>query len=309
VPRAAAAIVAALACAAVTSVATPERADARMELGVYQDSPVTGVPRLARTVGGHGTKVISVYVTAGRPLDPAIVRLARTRRARLMVSWMPDAGRDGSKGARHRLRAVSAGRHDRSLRALVRQIRGLRPAPILRPMPEPNTPWYAWSGTTKGNSAKAYVKAFRHVRGVTRRSGGRVRVLWAPYVRSVPEAPGNAIADYFPGAAHVDLVGVSGYNFGKKGGLAWADPEPLFADAYREITALSPKRFWIAETGSTGRGGDKAAWIQALGRLRPAMPLLAGVVWYDVRDRNGDFRIRQSGKTTRAFRALARTAS
>jgi hypothetical protein len=309
VPRAAAALGALLACAAVTFAASPERADGRVELGVYQDSPVTGVPRLAKTVGGHGTKVISVYVTAGRPLDPRIVKLARTRRARLMVSWMPDAGRDGAKGPRHRLRAVSGGRHDRSLRTLIRQIRGLRPAPILRPMPEPNTPWYAWSGTTKGNSATAYVRAFRHVRAVSRRSGPRVKVLWAPYVRSVPERTGNAIADYFPGTRHVDLVGVSGYNFGAKSGLAWADPEPLFADAYREITALAPKRFWIAETGSTGRGGDKAAWIQSLGRLRPSMPLLAGVVWYDVRDRTGDFRIRQSRKTTRAFRALARTAA
>ncbi len=33
-----------------------------------------------------------------------------------------------------------------TLRRLARQLRGLEPKPILRPMPEPNTPWYPWSG-------------------------------------------------------------------------------------------------------------------------------------------------------------------
>ena len=304
-PRVAAAL-GVLAVAALAA-ALPQAADAkRVELGVYEDAPLVSVPRLAKTVGPRGTKVISVYVTAGATLDPRIVRLARQRKARLMVSWMPDSGRDGAKGARFRLRAVSGGRYDASLRRLVRQIGGLRPAAILRPMPEPNTPWYAWSGTTKGNSAKAYVKAWNRVRTVSKRANRRVRLLWAPYARSVPERPGNAIEDYFPGAAKVDLVGASAYNFGKKRGLAWTDPEPLFEDAYRTVSALSAKPFWIAETGSTSKGGDKAAWIRALSRLDDDMPRLQGMVWYDVRDRTGDFRIRQSAKTTRAFRALAR---
>lgn len=298
----------ALGLAALGLGASPAHADARVEVGVYEDAPLVSVPRLVRTVGGRGTKVISVYVTAGTRIDPRLIRLARARRARLMVSWMPDSGRDGAKGRRYRLRAVSSGRYDASLRRLVRQMRGLRPAPILRPMPEPNTPWYAWSGTTKGNSAKAYVKAFKRVRRVVKGAGRDVRVMWAPYARSIPDKDGNAIADYFPGASQVDLVGTSGYNFGAKGGLAWADPEPLFADAYREITALAPKPFWIAETGSTSTGGNKADWISQLSRLDAGMPLLRGIVWYDVRDRNGDFRIRQSRKTTRAFKALARNA-
>lgn len=307
VPRAAV-VLGAIAVAAGLAATAPAPADARVELGVYQDAPLTGVPALARRAGGHGTKVMSVYVTAGRPLDARIVKLARARGARLMVSWMPDAGRDGSKGKRYRVRTVASGRHDASLRALARQMAGLRPAPILRPMPEPNTDWYAWSGTAKGNSAAGYVAAWKHVRRVTRKAAPRVQLLWAPYVRSIPEQPGNEISAYFPGADQVDLVGASGYNFGAVGGLAWADPEPLFADAYREITALAPKPFWIAETASTGKGGDKAAWIQGLGRLDDAMPLLAGMVWYDVREPAGDFRIASSGASMRAFRSLARGA-
>ncbi len=129
---------------------------------------------------------------------------------------------------------------------------------------------------------------------VKRGGGRRVKLLWAPYVRSIPDTPENAFAAYFPGAAQVDLVGTSGYNFGRTGGLAWIAPEPLFEDAYRQISALAPKPFWIAETGSTAKGGDKAAWIRSLADARTSIPNLAGIVWFDVRDRNGDFRVSAS---------------
>jgi hypothetical protein len=42
--------------------------------------------------------------------------------------------------------------------------------------------------------------------------------------------------------------------------------------------------------------------------LRAAFPRLRGVLWYDVREENGDFRLRDATATTDAFRALAGTA-
>ena len=73
---------------------------------------------------------------------------------------------------------------------------------LFRPMPEPNTPWYAWSGTTNGNTPDEYVLAWKHVRKVVRQAAGpRVSFLWSPYVRSVPETTENAIDEYFPGSA------------------------------------------------------------------------------------------------------------
>jgi len=288
-------------------VASAEPASARtVEVGVYQDRPASGVPVLARKVGPRAARVVSVYVTAGKLVPEDVVKMARNRRARLLVSWMPDSGSAGAKQPRYRLSRVVRGGHDRGLRALARQLRPLRPAPILRPMPEMNTPWYPWSGTVNGGGPEAYRKAFTRVRNVVRgASSRRVKVMYAPYHRSIPEAEGNALEDYFPGERNVDLVGASGYNFGAKGGLAWADPDPLFGDAYRRLTALAAKPFWIAETGSTGAGGSKPAWMRGVRDLPESMPGLAGVVWYDVRDRNGDFRVRQSGATIRAFRQMA----
>jgi beta-mannanase len=172
-------------------------------------------------------------------------------------------------------------------------------------MPEPNTPWYAWSGTANGNTADEYVLAWRHVRAVVRRAAGpRVSFLWSPYARSIPETQENAIARYFPGSSYVDFVGVSGYNFGATAGLGWTDPKSLFLPAYQTIQALAAKPFWITETGSTAVGGSKTAWIAALRSLKSAMPRLRGVVWFDVADPTGDFRL--AGPALRTARALLR---
>jgi mannan endo-1,4-beta-mannosidase len=245
-------------------------------------------------------------VTAGRPLPAKLVRLANQRRVGLVVSWLPDGGRDGAKQPKYRLRKVAKGGQAKSLRRLAKQLRKVRRGAVLRPMPEPNTPWYAWSGTANGNRPADYVAAWKRVRKLVRAGGGsRVKLLWSPYARSVPETPENAIAAYFPGATQVDLVGADAYNFGNAGGLEWTQPADLFGEAYNTIQALAAKPFWIAETGSVAAGGDRAAWIAALAALAPQMPKLAAVVWFDARDATGDFRLRD-GATVAAVRALAR---
>ena len=75
-----------------------------------------------------------------------------------------------------------------------------------------------------------YVKAWKHVRSVLRKADPKVRLLWAPYARSVPDTPQNTIASYFPGAKYVDLVGASAANFGTTKGLAWSTPSAALLD-------------------------------------------------------------------------------
>lgn len=289
------------------SAARPAPAAAAVEVGVYQDNPVAGTSVVRARVGKRAMRVISTYVTGGQLVSPQIVALARRNNARLLVTWMPDSGRDGARQKRYNLASIRRGRQDKGLIRLTGQLRNLKPTPILRPMPEPNTPWYAWSGTVNGNTPAAYVQAWKRVRKVVRASGGKkIRILWAPYARSVPATTANAIPAYFPGASQVDLVGTSAYNFGATGGLAWTEPANLFEDAYRQISALSPKPFWIAETGSTSVGGKREQWITQLGGLRTTIPNLAGVVWFDVRDRNGDFRMSSSKSSRLAFSKFLR---
>jgi hypothetical protein len=287
--------------------ATP--AAACISVGVYQDNPAASLPGLDRSAG-PGVTVISTYLTAGQPLAPTLITIANRERASLLVTWQPDGGRDGAAQPHYRLKSVAGGRYDRSLRALVAQLRGVRRGAILRPMPEMNTPWYAWSGSVDGNTAAAYVAAWRRVRrAVLSAPGGRrIKLLWAPYARSIPDTTTNALQAYFPGASQVDLVGASGYNFGAQPPLTWSDPGDLFASAYATIESLAPKPFWLAETGSTAIGGDEAGWILTLATLQATgMPKLAGIVWYDVKEPAGDFQLHGTAITS-AFKSLLKEA-
>lgn len=282
-------------------------ADAKVKVGVYQDNPIRQLAALRRPAGGKKIRTVSTYVTAGRPLSPSLIRYANRNRIKLIITWYPDGGKAGARQPRYRLARITSGRQDRNIRALGRQTRALRVAPIIRPMPEMNTPWYPWSGKVNGNTPGRYRLAFRRVSARFKAAGGkRLQVMWSPYVRSIPERADNEFAVYYPGAKHVNLVGVSGYNFGNVKGLAWTEPYDLFRIAYRDIVAIAPKPFWIAETGSTNKGGDKSLWMTRLLKLDSRLPRLKGVVWYDVKERSGDFRVRQNKRTTRVFAAQVR---
>ncbi len=296
---------------ALTALATlalaASRASACVEVGIYRDNPQTTIAPLQKQVG-KGLSVISTYVTVGRPVDPAVIALARTRKAKLLVTLMVDNGRDGSNQPSYSLARIRSGRYDGKVRTLARQLKASNLPIILRMLPEPNTQWWAWSGTVNGNTPQAYVQAWNRLRKVVKPNAGkRVKLLWAPYVRSIPDTDDNAIDQYFPGNTQVDLVGVSGYNFGVTGELEWLDPIELFQDPYIEIQALSTKPFWIAETGTTARGGSKPTWLRALSRLQKSMPRLRGVVLYDVREPAGDFRIAANKKQRAATKALLAT--
>ena len=144
-------------------------------------------------------------------------------------------------------------------------------------MPDPNTPWYAWSGTVNGNRPGDYVRAWKHVRKVLDEGGAARRSSCSGACTRAASrtTEANALKVYFPGAKQVDLVGADAYNFGNAQGLTWTAPADLFAPAYGTIQKLAKKKpFWISETGSTARGGDEGAWIGALGQLGKTMPKL-----------------------------------
>jgi mannan endo-1,4-beta-mannosidase len=297
-----------LACLGLAS-ATSAASSSCVKIGIYADNPKTTLPALRKQVGPRVT-VISTYLTAGKALSPSIISTANADGASLLVTWQPDSGRDGSKQPKYKLSTVAKGHYDASLKALVAQLRKVHKGAVLRPMPEMNTPYYAWSGMANSNKPADYVKAWKRVRSAVRkaRGGSSIKLLWSPYARSIPNTGPNAIRAYFPGKSQVDLVGSSGYNFCSVHGLLWSEPGAIFSSAYTTIEALAPKPFWLSETGSTAKGGDEAGWIRTLATLHSSsMPKLAGVVWYDVKDPNGDFRIQ--GKTiTTAFKSLLKGA-
>ena len=296
--------------AAAIAVAVPAApAAACIDIGAYEDTPATSFPVLTSNVG-RGLNTVSVYITAGKGLDPALAKLVQARKLKLLVTWAPDNGTETPDQPGFSNLDVIRGKFDPTLRDLAVTLAALKVPVTIRPMPEPNAPWYAWSGNVNGNTPATYVGAFQHAVGVIRKATrGKIQVMWAPYARSVPDTPANALATYYPGARWLDVAGASGHNFGATpGSSVWKDPSETFSAAYKEIQTLGAKPFWIAESGSTGQGGDKGAWMTALGGLEgAAMPQLKGIVWYDQVDPLGDFRIRSGQPETLAFRTMTKT--
>jgi len=273
-----------------------------LQVGLYSDQPARDLRHLGKT--GRRVTTISVYLGPGERVSQSVLRYARAHHSRLLVTWQPDNGSGKAKQPAYRLSKIRNGKLDADLRGLARQLARARVPVVFRPMPEANTPWYAWSGTVNGNTPAEYVRAWRHVRAVVRGvAHARVKLLWSPYAYSIPDTDPNALARYWPGHGSVDLVGVDAYNFGDRNGQAFTAPVDLFNAAYASIEKLAPLPFWIAETGSAAQAGGQAQWIRELGGLRATFPRLAGVVWYGVKDANGDFRLR-SGSSKAAFRSI-----
>ena len=278
-------------------------AAARIEVGVYQDNPVAGIPALTKVVGRRSTRVISTYVTGGKLVEPSVVALARRTHARLLVSWMPDGGKEGAKQPRFKLSRVRRGAQNRGAggpdQAAPRAEARADPAPdagaqhaLVRLVGHGQRQHPG--GLRRGLEAGAQGREERRRQadpaavGALRpqRSRRRPRTPSPPTSRAPPRSIWWGRADT-TSAPRADWPGPS--------------PPPSSRTPIARSRPSSPAPFWIAETGSTSIGGSKVQWIGQLGSLQTAIPGLAGLVWFDVRDRNGDFRIGAKKNTRLAF--------
>ena len=67
-----------------------------VNVGVYQDQPAKTLPALQKKAGKN-VKTVSTYLTVGHALDPKLVKLAKKHGVKLLISWLPDAGKDTAK--------------------------------------------------------------------------------------------------------------------------------------------------------------------------------------------------------------------
>ena len=134
---------------------------------------------------------------------------------------------------------------------------------IIAPLQEMNygpTPW----GCDPGN----YKIAFRKFVDTFRSMGlDETKVRWA-FAPNNWTSPGcGSIADYYPGDAYVDVIGISAYNWGTCVGSKWESPAQVFGPALNELrtTVSSTKPYVIAQTAaprSSTCGGDQHQWVR-----------------------------------------------
>jgi hypothetical protein len=110
----------------------------------------------------------------------------------------------------------------------------------------------------------------------------------------------------YPGDEYVDWTCLDGFNWGvRHGSPGWLSFNQVFRKTYRQVVRLAPsKPMIIAETGSSEKGGSKAAWIKnALNVIPHHYKKIRGLIWFDVNDRGTGWPIETSRKARRAFRA------
>ena len=248
------------------------RAD-RVAVGAF----IPGVPKRPSLIKSYSRKTgrrpaIILYfrnLQRGRTFDPrSLGRVARSGAVPL-ITWEP---------WRQPLGAIAAGRYDRYLRSEARDARRWRGPILVRFAHEMNGDWYPWGVRSE---PRTYVRAWRHVVRVFRRSGARnVRWVWTP---NVDYGGLRLIRRVYPGDRWVDWVGLSGFSWG--GPWEWESARAIFRNSYREIVRMTDKPFLIAETAAGEVGGDKAKWIkQTFARDLPRMPRVRAVVWFNGRE-------------------------
>ena len=191
---------------------------------------------------------------------------------------------------------------------------------------EMNGDWYPWGsglnqGTTVrhlGNTPQDYINAYRHVVDRFRAAGlGSKMVKW---VFSPNVWYKDNFSQYYPGDTYVDMIGVSGFNFGTQSKnhptLTWQSFNKIHQFTYNALTTLYPnKPYFIGGISSAELGGptgtvgvDKAAWIDDMAlQLKSSYPKMTGIFWFDVNKKNvgeADWRIDSSSASLAAIQRM-----
>lgn len=236
------------------------------------------------------------------PTFPAdTVRTVADRGAIPAITWEPWDYAKGMNQPRYSLASISGGKHDAYIRSWAASARDYAGPVQIRWGHEANGSWYPWAASAKGNSAAAYVAAYRHVVDVFRATGAtNVQFVWSMNV----SYPGSTtLASLYPGDAYVDVVSLDGYNFGtSQRGTVWTSPSKLFSSSVNEIRAFTAKPIYISEVGSTEIGGNKAMWVSDFFAYLSSSPDISGFTWFNV-NKETDWRIESSESSLAAYRS------
>lgn len=249
------------------------------------------IDRFARETGREPVIVNSFKNWSSLPFNRAEFSAIWRRGGVPMITWEPWTSSE--RGIP--LRAIAAGRFDRYLHQAAGSAALWGRPLFVRFAQEMNGPWFPWGHGVRGNTARDFRRAWKHVVDVFRRDGAaNVVWVWSPNADSGGRFPPGR---FYPGDEWVDWVAIDGFNFG--GSEGWPSFTRIFAGTYNRLVAFTSRPMMIAETASSESGGEKAAWIaSALGREAPRFSHLRALVWFD----RGDFRVNSTAASLRAFR-------
>lgn len=239
---------------------------------------------------GRRLDLSSTFVGWGEPFPNAGHATDRDAGRTPLVNWE----------GRGDLAAIASGRHDALLRRRARECREFGAPIYLRWAAEFNGEWNPAYG-----KPRQFVGAWRHLVRTFRDAGAtNVRWVWCPFAVQAPSRAAEEWRRYYPGDRFVDWVGMDGYNWGaSREWSRWQSFSELFGPLYRDYAGRKP--LMICEVASAEVGGDKAAWIRAMGaELAGRFSKVDAVLWFHA-NKETDWRIDSSDAALRAFRAIA----
>jgi mannan endo-1,4-beta-mannosidase len=239
---------------------------------------------------GRQLDVVHWFMNWDHVYDPRMAAAVAAAGRAPLISWQP---------MRQGVREIAAGAYDDVLRDWARGVRAASPNLVyLRPFPEMNGEWVPWNGDPEGLRA-AWI---RMTEVFAAEGADNVRWVWSPNVTDQPRTEENRMERYYPGDAHVDVLGLSGYNWGEtRPYIGWRSFETVFATGYERVTALGPQPLWLTELASSDEGGDKPAWVRDM-FASTAFPRIAALIWFD-EHKEADWRLRSAPEVIEAFRA------
>ncbi len=174
--------------------------------------------------------------------------------------------------------AVAAGRQDAAIRAFADAARAWGKPFFLRFDYEMNGGWFPWGSKYGSNTAADVVAMWRHVHDVFV-SAGATNATWVWCPVADPTRAYTPLASLYPGDRYVDWTCIDGYNTN----TPRRSFSNVMAATYDEIQAIAPgKPMVIGETGSTERGGSKAAWISDMFDVLPTrFPAVRGLSYFN----------------------------
>lgn len=150
---------------------------------------------------------------------------------------------------------------------------------IVRFAHEMDGKWFPWGTTTSnfyGNRPGQFIKAWAHIWKIFRGQSGvgatNVRFMWSPLTPK---------ANVYPTHKFVDYVGFTSFNWG--GDKPWRTMVKPITTKVAKARRITPKPIIVAETGTTGIGGNKADWIKKGHRqVYNDLPQIAAIIYFNI---------------------------
>lgn len=283
------------ACAGITSAgasATPPVAalpavntTKRLRFGVaVPNGPLSNEVKTAAIDANEYPSIVSTYKDWTSPFSSAEVKAVYDAGSQPMVTWEPfNASTGGVTQPGYTLASIYNGQHDAYIDTWIASIKAQdTPKPILlRFGHEMNGNWYPWGSGVNGNVAGTYdstkqyatgdyAKAWRYIHNKFTVSGvDKTKVQWV-FAPNNTASNGEELWNFWPGAEYVDYNGLSGFNWGTKGGpKVWQQPWEVFGGGLWHLNNdanIKGKPIIITETASVPTEGTRsqAQWISDL---------------------------------------------